>query len=643
MEKYITSLFTTYDIAVAAGLACIGLFAWDRLNVRVADDANTLQQKRFIDLLEPSKFVRTRLFIRAWALYFILLSAIYFILCFLAEPLIAIAGVLGEREFGFDPTKAIDPTIKASDPAMPLIISLLITGLLPQFFLIKRLEEVARRLALRVVRIPESFNDLADAFFEVSVDHSILTKPVIEEIETSANVAALASENELDPERIKRALIKIHAFQLWIGEKKPWPGHNVFNQFSSLYRDIDQRAKAIVEDVQDLTERFRNSEKPETLADDDASVQVSSINKDAKKPGENDNNSILKARWIELAKRLEIVTDDVCALIAIFSENAPKLPGSPILASLSFQKSPFITADKNEQQNLRAYILKSRKKKKDDNIEFSWLIITTSILSIIMLLIGFIGGSFKLLDYAEIQGEGINRNLDIGLAWLYGSLIIYGPSAIFAWNWRTQANKQGRWLDELNEKKSEQNSENNAFVIFLQLYGSLFIRSWVVSSISLCFLFFVQCYFRTNDSSQVLIEFQRSNQIWAALLFGCLGAIYATGMVRLFDLRDLNLLWSGSALEKRRGFGVAVTVSCSLFIGCAIASLLFFAATSGTVDLDAKIVKTALYQASSAGIFGAAASTVTILAFSRVNKIHVQRLEIHSRRIQGPFRVGAAE
>jgi hypothetical protein len=189
MSDFVPGLFAfadtkseEYFLSTVAGLAIIALFARKRLNTRVSEGDNSIRQKWFVDLLEPSKLTRRRIYLQAWLLYFCLLVILYSIVLLLAEPFLTIATAIGGESVGFSSTQP-------KNPIVPLIASLVLTGLIPQVFPISQIEEAVRDLSLKTVGIPQCFNDLTDALFDEEIPNPPLQQSDREEIE---RIAALA-------------------------------------------------------------------------------------------------------------------------------------------------------------------------------------------------------------------------------------------------------------------------------------------------------------------------------------------------------------------------------------------------------------------------------------------------------------------
>ena len=80
----------TYLYAFLTGLFFILLFAWDRLNQRLESDHTKSRQTRFVEMLSPSKLLRSAMYLRGWAVYSALLSIFFFLICSVGEPVFTV-------------------------------------------------------------------------------------------------------------------------------------------------------------------------------------------------------------------------------------------------------------------------------------------------------------------------------------------------------------------------------------------------------------------------------------------------------------------------------------------------------------------------------------------------------------------------
>jgi hypothetical protein len=172
----------------------------------------------------------------------------------------------------------------------------------------------------------------------------------------------------------------------------------------------------------------------------------------------------LSVRWSALARRLEVVTRDVCALLAVYVENANGLPGRP-----APQQSA--TSDiHTPAQSLRFFIIQARRRQHTHRGRVIFLFLNFAVLCSLMFWIGYFGAHHGYLEYQNAVG-----NVATAFEWLIGTLTLYVLATLIAWYWRRKLNAQGEWLDLLLNPVREHHTP-----ISFHLYGKLFLVTWII-------------------------------------------------------------------------------------------------------------------------------------------------------------------
>lgn len=587
----------TYLWSFIAGAVFLGLFARERLNMRLENDKAAVRQQRFIELLKPSKLVRTVIFTRAWFTYVFILLFMYLTFCVTAEPIITLTLGTQFAQIGFSD---VNPT----SPSVPLLVSLVMTGFLGSVPLINRVEEIARRLSLRMVGIPESLNDLTDSMFDIDLDEAAFRDADIAEVKECLELAVQAlGPDHVDIHTFNQSLLKINAFLHWFSRTAAWPGTNLFDQFNVIWSEIHDKSLIVQDDLNDLRERTREADDPTRYA----------------------------ARWRKLIQRVISTADDVCAILAIFSENAISLPGAPVLPEAG-------SIHERQQNAMRKFIIASRRARDESQVQFTWLISILFLTSALMFIVGALGGGLEMLYYDSIEGEQWARAAPTGVAWLLGTVVTYGPAVILSWWLRTRSNLQGNWVDYLVEER------HGKFLTCIELYMPMFLLGWLASSFSLTVLFYLQAYFTSVDPTVVWTTFNKDNRALAGIAFGCLGGVYCVGMMRFFDYRELTKRSQNRKQWMAGGWLITIFLVVGLALTCLLASVLFFMVTRDPTFPNAvnEMWITTGFQAAAAAVFGGSTGVGTVFALRSLDRADQKREETQRKRLELATKLEAA-
>lgn len=558
-----------YLFAFLAGLFFIALFAWDRLNHRLDADRGHQRQQRFIELLAPSKLLRTAMYVRGWTVYFMLLSLFFFIICSVGEPLVTALLQPHFKQIGFE---NFDP----ASPAFPLVVSLFISGVLPHVPFLKRLEEHARRVTHRLVGIPDSFNDLTDALFEQRLSGP-LDAAAAARIDETCKAANKALGERTNESQLRANMTKLLSLD-WIGEGQNWPRKKIFNQFISISNEIRLQIEAINDDIDDVTARTNDP---------------------------NQNQDTLAKRWKTVLSRLNSIADDVCALIAIYAENASGLPRStPADPS---ERSP-VSAQRNA---LREWILSARRWRDFSQIQFSLLLQNLVFVALALFLIGYAGAALGYLDYPGVEEVGLQRNVQIAVSWLFGTVILYGPTAIIGWGIRLRRIDNGDW-PYLDAQDSDLRG-----VFPWGPYLLLFVCCYITALLSLGLFFLASAYFYATDETIAFRRFVQDGHWRPVFVYAVMGAIYASAMAVFFDLRDTHRSSLRNLLAVSAGFVLLLTMIC------------WFASAYHFGDAWSIV----LFHTMAALMFGLTVSLSTILTLRRLDASDRRREDLHKPQL----------
>jgi hypothetical protein len=569
-----------YLYAFLTGLFFIWLFAWDRLNHRLENHHAKSRQTRFVEMLSPSKLLRSAMYLRGWAVYSVLLSIFFFLICTVGEPVFTTLLRPYFQEIGFD-------ELEAGSPVVPLIVSLIITGVLPQFPLLGRLEEHARRLTHRLVGIPDSFNDLTDSLFEEALDESPLDRSAANRVRNTLRVACEVLGDRVDEERVTAAMIKAQACIDWIGEGQSWPGRKVTIQFKSISDEIYGRVQAVMEDIDDLIARTADR---------------------------NHNRVALAKRWEAVLTRLEAAADDVCALIAIYTENAGKLP----------RRAPADSANAvgaaGQLNALRKWILQARRGRDISQNQFAILLQNMVFVALSLFLVGFAGSVLGYLNYPGVEGNWLERSPETAFLWLIGTIILYGPAVMVGWSMRLRRVDSGDW---------RYFAEPNSVFPWPQ-YLFYFVICYITAAASMSFFFFADAYFRAADETIILTRFLQEERWKPTVAYAFMGATYATAMAVFFDLRDSHR----NSLRNMLRVSAGLVVSLALI--CWFASAYQFSASLEVPASAQYIWPIIWFQTFAAMVFGLIVSLSTILTLHQLDNAERRREAVRAKRHASP-------
>lgn len=585
----------TYLYAFLTGLFFILLFAWDRLNQRLESDHAKSRQTRFVEMLSPSKLLRSAMYLRGWAVYSALLSIFFFLICSVGEPVFTVLLRPYFQEIGFHD---LDP----ASPIVPLVVSLIITGVLPQFPLLNRLEEHARRLTHRLVGIPDSFNDLTDALFEATLEDSPMDGDAQRRGEKALRVAREVLGDRLDEERITAALTKIEALE-WIGEGQSWPGRKVTVQFKSISDEIRDRVQAVTEDIDDLIAR---------------AVRQGGRRGEAQGMGQISPQDLraLANRWEAVLTRLQCAADDVCAMMAIYAENARKLPrrsqaGAGGLGVLAARHNA-----------LRQWIQNARRGRDISQNQFAILLQNLVIVAVTLFLVGFAGSVLGYLSYPGVEGDWLTRAPETAFLWLIGTIILYGPAAMVGWAMRLRRVDNGDW---------RYFSDTQAVFPWPQ-YLLYFAFCYVTAAASMGFFFFADAYFRAADETIMMQRFLQEAQWRPTIAYAFMGAAYATAMAFFFDLRDRHHNTRPNMLRVSAGLVVVLALICWF------ASLYHFSPSLASAATAGDVWPIIWFQTFAAVVFGLVVSVSTIATLRRLDRAEKWRETVRAKRLASPVR-----
>lgn len=558
-------------VAFVVGLVFIALFAWDRLNRRLDVDQSHKRQQRFVELLAPSKLLRTATFLRGVAVYYGLLALLYLVLCSVGEPLFL--AVLQSEKIGYD------GPLDSGSPIVPLLASLIIIGVLPPLPPFSFLEEHARRLAHRLIGIPDSFNDLADALYHHDLNGSALDRTAAARIDQACAALRKALGGAENEAQFRGDLTKLAVLD-WIGKGQVYPKSKVYNQFESIADEVRAQIQAIAEDIEDMVAR---TDQPQQ------------------------DHAALARRWNAVLSRLNVVVDDVCALVAIYSENASGLPSA---------STPQMSA-------LRDWILRARRARDFSQNQFALLLQNLVIVSVVLLALGFVGGALDILKYPGMEGiRWLERAPQVAFKWFLGSVCLYGPTALIGWAMRLRRIANGNWpyLGAGGRDNGDEDALSSAGVFPWGPYMLLFVCCYLTALLGLGLFYVADVVVSAPDQTLAMERFLREATWGPLIVYAVMGAIYASAMSIFFDLHDTH----------RASLSALFTTSSGLILALAgvawIASLYHFRGAWGIV----------WFHTAAGAAFALTVSISTILTLRRLERIDRQREAIRKRRLGSP-------
>jgi hypothetical protein len=369
-------------VGLGLGLLSIGLFANERLNRLLPDVVGTGGRERLIRMLQPALMRRSRVYFRGVLFYFGSLSAIY-----------VLVAIFGSYLGPFIGDMAGAPGLKTTDPIWPVAIALAIVGLLPGIAPLDRIEAKARALTHRLVGVPATFNDFADRLMAVEIKPTELPTDLLDPHEAAGLQRLLERARTIlgtgaDYQQLEQCAIKLWCFREWLQRGGEWPGHNVRRQFEAVEEIIRPDALAVVQDLELL---------PAPQAVDEA------------------ERAIEHSRWRSASERALRVTDDVCALFALYTERADSMPvrRNPISDALRL----LIT---------RAQVANRRSAPVDS------ILLVLIVVALAAFASGLIGSMMGLLAAPDASGK------DIFLAsmdYVFRVAAVFGPATAIALAW----------------------------------------------------------------------------------------------------------------------------------------------------------------------------------------------------------------
>lgn len=598
---------TDYFWSFLLGFAFIALYARDRLYVRI--DEKDEQRNRMIDLLEPSKLVRRKMFWRGLIIYFFLLSMIYVTLCALSHPLFPVIDRMWPefwQVFGYDNNDGND--MGAASPAIPLIVSMAVMGLLPQLPWVKRLEEIARRVTLRLVSIPDSFNDLTDALFYTDFDPEKLPTKSLELIDQTVAQMTALPQISTSPLITRKCIIKHQFFLKFMDNYEAWPETDVKREFQSIWADINERALALEKDLEDLIKRSE-------LTDDNSDAATEA----------------LVGSWNVMAKRLRRIADDICALLAIYSENSRGLPKRRFAAGTT------VETDQREHdeglEELRQHIITARSASDQSQRQFTLALFSTLVACIALFVVGFLGSflgvytefaAYEMTPLAPVEENAQGRDpvllaMAAGVLWLFGGALTYLPAALVAWGVRLKLDACGEWTDVYH-------FDNMTYLQEVGFYCRVFWPAYMTALLCLGVLTVIAAATRAGDAS-VLSNWGLSwGDAFTLMTYSLLGGIYAVSLVRFFDISE-TVYAENRQIRLAHVRRLLVLTLVALMLATAFGTLAqTFASTTFSNPLArTELFKELGFKLFSAFVFGALSFYLTLVNLNDLRKSEARR------------------
>jgi ABC-type Fe3+ transport system permease subunit len=137
-------------------------------------------------------------------------------------------------------------------------------------------------------------------------------------------------------------------------------------------------------------------------------------------------------------------------------------------------------------------------------------------------------------------------------------------------------------------------------------------------------LFLNQEYTISPDPAIAFTRFVQEHRWFGSFLFGTMGAVYATSMVRLFDVQDMAATaYTSKKTRTREVYKVLAFMTGGLVISCFSASVLYSIATFegwSNPQVWDSLWNTVYFQTIAAGIFGLVSSILSLLTFRHLGR-----------------------
>lgn len=476
--------------ALLGGVLVIVLFAYRQLD-RPSYEIDVRQQ-RLLSLVVPSDLSGSGPFVRAYLFYCALLLSVYlfFCLCVPIVPLVADLSGLGVAGYQAD--------FAGTNSALtPLIVGLIMVGLGPSIPMLNDIEETFRRMAHRLIGIPDNIWDIGQRIQSLEFDASAGEKAEIRASNEAAAISLVAARSFDDGgEELRAALTKILLLRVWLFTPKysnRWPAPEVRRRFSAFHESVRSDLETLWEEV---GHAVKDAEASSASAPAEQASRPEAVH--------------LKARWAAILVQCYAVLNDLSALVSLYAVNSSSLYEikSDLLRSV-------ITRARSSRQRL---IL--------DAMALSMLGIV-----FFVLIVSLIGARFGFIRFGS-SADALWDPAPTAAVYAAATVFLYGPATVVAWYVRTNRLRKMKWQRIFSEGRR---------IPTLQLLH-LALVAYVVTCISMISFDLSMRFINTADKTTVVAEFVRTAAIYKVFIFSLLGTAHAVFTCLWMDLADMKKL-----------------------------------------------------------------------------------------------------
>lgn len=493
-EAFLSGVESSGDVefyaALVGGMLVIVLFAYRQLD-RPSYDIDVRQQ-RLLSLVVPSDLSGSGPFVRAYLFYCSLLLSVYLFFCLFLPivPFLADLSGLGVAGYQTD--------FSGTNSALtPLIVGLVMVGLGPSIPMLNDIEETFRRMAHRLIGIPDNIWDIGQRIQSIEFDTSAGEKAEVRAAKEAASISLAAAPSFDDGgEELKAVLTKILLLKVWLFAPKystRWPSPDVRRRFAAFHDSVRADLEALWEEVN------------HAVRDNEASAPGAPAGQDDRREPVH-----LKARWAALLGQCYAVLNDLSALVSLYAVNS---------SSLYEIKSDL----------LRSVITRARSSRQRLVLD----VMALSMLAIVffVLVVSLVGAQLGFIVFGS-SAEALWDPGPTAAVYAAATLFLYGPATIVAWYVRMNRLRKMKWQRMFSDGRR---------IPTLQLL-QLAVVSYIVTCISMISFSLSMRFINTADKTTVVAEFVRGAAVYDTLIFALLGTFHSLFTCFWMDLADAKKL-----------------------------------------------------------------------------------------------------
>ena len=454
-----------YLVALIFGAFIVVVFAWDQFNR--PSYAQSQELTRLIELLAPSDMRRQSVYWRAYLFYAGILLLIYITLCAygaLLFPILGfdIPGVEAPTDVGMTEAPTVAPGLAdaaamtgftpelqnlspdlmageaapedpngglATDPIVPLTVSLAIVGLAPSVPILQRIEEKIRFAAHRLSGIPTRLATGSRQLRQRSLDIEpgentyLITPPDWDRMRHYAGAATGMLD---DPTAFNEDIAKIIAFRSWILQEKLQLGSLASRDgMVQIEAGVASRIERLLFDLDALT----GMEGAATATTSGRSSEQ------------------VRAAWEMLAQEADGICSDVCVLGMLYVEHGI-LPTEDDADRLGWGRIPDETAPEASHQRYLAqrkimrFVSEAARWADRDSISLVLWARATAAALVVALAFGLFFGKDTVTSADSLVGTS---RILIGITYLMSAMLTYALALLVALSYHQTSYQNGAW------------------------------------------------------------------------------------------------------------------------------------------------------------------------------------------------------